>query len=64
VFELSPPPVSGGAWTETTLHDFAGGLDADIPMGGLILLHGSLYGTTYEGGSLKYSVGTVFRVTP
>jgi hypothetical protein len=25
VFELSPPSIQGGAWTETTLHDFAVG---------------------------------------
>jgi hypothetical protein len=57
IFELSPPRVKGGAWTERVLHGFAGaGLWSEIgdggePNGGLVLdEEGNLYGTTYFGG--------------
>jgi uncharacterized repeat protein (TIGR03803 family) len=50
VFELSP--ASGGAWTFTKLHDFAGWpTDGIQPEGGLIIdPAGNLYGTTAFGG--------------
>ena len=32
VFELSPPAVAGGAWTETTLHQFLRGNDGGVPV--------------------------------
>ncbi|HTZ97635.1 MAG TPA: choice-of-anchor tandem repeat GloVer-containing protein [Terriglobales bacterium] len=61
IFELSPPKVNGGAWTEKVLHSFASaGLwdvfgDGAEPNGGLILdEQGNLYGTTYFGG---YALG-------
>lgn len=57
IFELSPPKVKDGAWTEKLLHSFASaGLwsalgDGAEPNGGLILDDaGNLYGTTYFGG--------------
>ena len=50
----------------TTLHNFARTADASdgiFPMGQLVQgVDGSLYGTTYEGGT-AYS-GTVFKITP
>jgi uncharacterized repeat protein (TIGR03803 family) len=64
VFELSPPAVPGGAWTETTLHEFAGDLDGWGPLGGLTLVNGSLFGTTTFGGTTKYNGGTVFQINP
>jgi hypothetical protein len=54
VYELSPPAEPGGAWTETTLHEFQGydHGDAGAPGGGLIQdAEGNLYGTTSYGGS-------------
>jgi uncharacterized repeat protein (TIGR03803 family) len=62
VFELSPPPVSGDAWTETTLHEFGGSSsnDGSEPIFGLIFFKGKLYGTTAEGGT--DNLGTVFSV--
>ena len=64
VYKLSPPTVLGGTWTETTLHDFAGGnSDGGNPKGPLVLRKGLLFGVTSYGGT-KYSGGTVFRVTP
>ena len=60
VFELTQ---SGGMWTETILHCFAGNADGSYPQGGIILdKNGALYGTTVEGGT--DNLGTVWRITP
>jgi uncharacterized repeat protein (TIGR03803 family) len=60
-FELSPPTVQGGPWTETTLYDFAGGHDGSNPNAGLTFGEGGqLYGTTLHGDTLDE--GTVFRI--
>jgi hypothetical protein len=65
VYELSPPAVSGEAWTETTLHDFIGGYDGGNPIGPVVLVKGMVFGTTSYGGTPKYGLGgTVFRVMP
>lgn len=62
VFQLTPPPLPGGAWTETVLHAFAGD-DGMYPMAGLIIDNaGNLYGTTELGG--PSANGTVFEVSP
>jgi len=64
VFELTPPPLPGGAWTETILHSFSG-TDGDgaIPLGSLTLSSaGILYGTTSAGGTAGR--GTVFAIVP
>ncbi len=70
VFELSPPTVSGGAWTETVLYNFcsvvSGGacIDGYQPISGLTFdSHGNLYGTTVSGGSGKNG-GVVFELSP
>ena len=61
VFKLTPK--SGGGWTESVLHSFAGGGDGYNPFGGVVFDHaGNLYGTTLEGG--HDSVGTVFTLQP
>lgn len=63
VFELSPPSVAGGAWTETTLHDFQGGTDGAVPNCGVISdSNGNLYGATTSGGAAD--AGTVFELSP
>lgn len=50
VFELSPS--SGGQWTESVLHNFAGTPDGKNPYGGVTFdAAGNLYGTTAAGGS-------------
>lgn len=51
VFSITP---SG---TERVLHDFTGGSDGATPVGGLINIHRTLYGTTESGGA--YNDGTV-----
>ena len=56
VFSITP----GG--TEKVLHSFGSGTDGFSPEAGLIKVKGTLYGTTYEGGTLKR--GTVFTLTP
>jgi len=70
MFELAPPTVAGGAWTETVLHAFAGGADGCYPFFAPVIgRDGSLYGTTY--GTIiiinypgVYGNGTVFKLTP
>jgi uncharacterized repeat protein (TIGR03803 family) len=63
VFQLTPPVTRGGAWTETTLYEFAGGSDGEYPLNGLIAdKAGSLYGGTENGGGSD--LGTVFKLTP
>ena len=64
VFSLTPPASQGGAWTETTLHSFAGQPgDGANPFGGVAIGSGGvLYGTTQIGGTSNH--GTVFSLTP
>jgi len=62
VFELSPPATAGGAWTDTTLNIFTGA-NGYKPEGGVIVTSsGSLFGTTYEGGSANQ--GALYQITP
>ena len=65
VFELSPPAVAGGAWTETILHSFTGASgDGGYPIGGLTLgSDGFVYGTASYSGVANDS-GTAFSLTP
>jgi len=62
VFELTPH--SGGNWTEKVLHSFnPNGTDGANPLAGLTFdAAGSLYGTTYTGGT--FASGTIFELTP
>jgi len=58
VFKLNP------AGKLTTLHEFTGGHDGGVPLGGTLWLSpkdGSLYGTASAGGKGK---GVVFRIKP
>jgi hypothetical protein len=69
VYELSPPALPSGAWTETVLHTFVGGPDGFFPMAGLTLGRGHhLFGTTEFGGYYssfcQSGCGTVFELTP
>ena len=60
VFKLTP---SGNSWTYTSLHDFTGGSDGEIPFCSVAFdTSGNLYGTTVSGGS--QDVGTVWEITP
>jgi uncharacterized repeat protein (TIGR03803 family) len=65
VYKLSPN--SDGKWTETLLHNFAGGQDGIDPLTSLIFDQaGNLYGTTFRGGSSNCwdGCGTVFELSP
>jgi uncharacterized repeat protein (TIGR03803 family) len=65
VYELSPPTLTGGAWTESVLYSFGTNhSDGSYPQGGLILdPKGNLYGTTSQGGAGSGSgYGTVFQL--
>jgi uncharacterized repeat protein (TIGR03803 family) len=65
VYKLTP---SGKGYKESILYAFAGAPDGQGPSAGLTIdSTGTLYGTTYVGGSgcLPYGgCGTVFRLTP
>ncbi len=65
VFELSPPAVPGGTWTETVLYSFGAGGEGDgaYPYGGVIFDNaGNLYGTT--ASTVSNGGGTVFELSP
>ncbi|MGA8764221.1 MAG: choice-of-anchor tandem repeat GloVer-containing protein [Candidatus Sulfotelmatobacter sp.] len=62
VFELIPPAVQGGKWTEVILYAFqaaVGAVPYDTP---IIDSAGNLYGTTSQGG--PHNVGMVFKLAP
>lgn len=47
---------------EHVLHSFGSGSDGINPVAGLIVVAGTLYGTTFAGG--QYGHGTIFSVSP
>lgn len=64
VFKLTPGKAG---YSESVLYSFRGGADGDFPQAGLAIdKQGSLYGTTYYGGtgSCDGGCGTVFKLTP
>jgi uncharacterized repeat protein (TIGR03803 family) len=60
IFELTP---GGGAWTESTLHQFTGGWDGAGNPGSVVSIDnaGHIYGSTSEAGI--YDHGVVFALT-
>ncbi len=67
VFQLVPPTVTGGPWTESVLYDFQGGGDGRQPNDVLFGQGGVLYGATRFGGNVQNcggGCGTVFELTP
>ncbi len=66
VFKLSPPRISGGAWSESVLSGFAydPASGATAPNPGLAMdASGALYGTMGTSQSSKF-FGSVFRIAP
>jgi uncharacterized repeat protein (TIGR03803 family) len=72
VFQLAPPAVVGGAWTETVLYNFGSVVnDGEFPYYNVIFdKAGNLYSTTFLGGGENPSqcnyggCGTVFELSP
>ncbi len=72
VYQLVPPAVPGGAWTENVLYNFNGDHvnpgDGSSPSGNLVFdPEGNLYGSTSEGGNYNACVvgcGVVFELSP
>jgi len=69
IWEISPG--SGGVWTETVLHTFAGGTDGATPYAGLVADGaGNLYGATAYGGNSHATqchpqgCGVIFELSP
>lgn len=61
VFQLAPPGVQGGSWTETILDRFAGGADGAGPGGLTFGKGGLLYGPAGAGAN---GDGLVFSIAP
>lgn len=76
VFQLTPPAIPGGTWTETVIYSFtATNGDGAYPAASVVIgKNGVLYGTTQYGGSAitgspcsyygASGCGTVFQLTP
>ncbi len=63
VFQLSPPAIGTGPWTEAVLYNFGAAGDGKFPIGELIQdSAGNLYGATNLGGSAND--GTVWKLAP
>jgi uncharacterized repeat protein (TIGR03803 family) len=58
VFKITPTATR----LESVLYSFTGGADGSEPDASLIAVHGTLYGTTFVGGTSNN--GTVFSITP
>lgn len=62
VYQLVPPSIKGGSWTENILYSFANGDDGGMPFAPVTLASdGTLYGTASQSGS---GVGVVYQLTP
>lgn len=62
VFKLSAP-TTGGSWTEALLHSFMDGSDGGLLEGGVVMIGGVLYGTTFLGpGPCQW--GRIYSLTP
>ncbi len=66
VMELSPPAVSGGAWTLTTLYNFVPyGNGGYVPISDLVKDQaGAFYGAFYSGGDPVCSCGGIYKLVP
>jgi uncharacterized repeat protein (TIGR03803 family) len=60
IFKLTPH--QGGNWTETTLYEFTGGSDGQLPLSPLYVnKSGKIFGTTSLGGTSN--AGTIFELS-
>ena len=64
IYQLVPPAIPGGAWTQNIIYAFTGRSDGAYPSGKLVLRSsGRIYGTTQAGGG-PYSCGVVYQLSP
>ncbi|HLZ43523.1 MAG TPA: choice-of-anchor tandem repeat GloVer-containing protein [Candidatus Sulfotelmatobacter sp.] len=61
VYKLTPPAVTGGAWTESAIYNFKTS-DGHLPTTGALALtpNGTLYGTTLQGGT--WDSGVLYKL--
>ena len=72
MFQLLPPAVAGGSWTETVLHRFTGAVidssDGAEPVSLVMDASGNLYGAAYQGGTVTTACpdgcGALFKLAP
>ncbi|MGA8764456.1 MAG: choice-of-anchor tandem repeat GloVer-containing protein [Candidatus Sulfotelmatobacter sp.] len=68
VYELSPPSIPGGAWSESDLHNFPSATrDGNGPESTPLLRGGVLFGPTFFGGGnnqCSSGCGTIYRIVP
>jgi len=65
VFELQPPTVSGGTWTETVLYEFTDIQEGIVPNGLAAAPNAAFYLSTSQGGPDPVEgYGGVFKFTP
>lgn len=67
VFQLLPPSVKGGAWTESTLFEFSFFTNGALPAGQILIdSNGNLDGTTLNGGVYGCDgyCGVVYQIVP
>jgi hypothetical protein len=70
VFELAPPAMAGGAWTETVLYNLSGSYNQPhSPFGGVLIgSNGAVYGTAFSSNYICCGGpeidGTVFQLVP
>jgi hypothetical protein len=71
VFQMTPPAEDGENWTLTTIYNFQGGVDGELPYGLIGDADGNLFGETYLGGTGvncptggQNACGTVFELSP
>jgi uncharacterized repeat protein (TIGR03803 family) len=65
VYKLTPPAVTGGAWTEQPLYAFTStNNDGRLPAAAALTMNsqGIIYGVTLSGGT--WGGGTIFQLTP
>jgi hypothetical protein len=67
-FELSPPTVATGAWTETVLHTFTGAdgeqIATDLVFDGSGNIYGAAQGGDGNGKTCPGGCGTIFELSP
>ena len=61
IYKLTPPTTTGQPWTQTLLYKFRDLQDGYLPIGGVLVGAGAIYGMTSRGGTV--GDGTVFKLT-